>query len=55
MLVIDDYSGLTWVVFLKEKSEALEKFKIFKGLTEKKTGKRLKVVRYDGGGELYSR
>ena len=29
MLVIDDYSRLTWVAFLKEKSEALEKFRIF--------------------------
>ena len=39
MLVIDDYSRLTWVSFLKEKSEALEKFKIFKALTEKQTKK----------------
>jgi hypothetical protein len=29
MLIIDDYSRLTWVAFLKEKSEALEKFKVF--------------------------
>jgi hypothetical protein len=28
MLIIDDYSRLTWVVFLKEKAEAFEKFKI---------------------------
>jgi hypothetical protein len=34
MLIIDDYSRLTWVAFLKEKFEALEKFKIFKALTE---------------------
>jgi hypothetical protein len=34
MLIIDDYSRLTWVVFLKEKDEAFEKFKIFKALTE---------------------
>ena len=26
MLVIDDYSRLTWVAFLKEKSEAFAKF-----------------------------
>ena len=39
MLVIDDYSRLTWVSFLKEKSEAFEKFKIFKALTENQTRK----------------
>jgi hypothetical protein len=40
MLIIDDYSRLTWVAFLKEKYEALEKFKVFKALTENKTRKR---------------
>jgi hypothetical protein len=33
MLIIDDYSKLTLVEFLKEKSEELEKFKVFKALT----------------------
>ena len=55
MLAIDDYSRLTWVAFLKEKSEALENFKTFKVLTKNQTGKRLKVVRSDRGGELCSR
>src|ERR1700722_1953339 len=55
MLIIDDYSRLTWVAFLKEKAEAFEKFKIFKALTETQTGKRLKVVRSDRGGEFMSR
>jgi hypothetical protein len=50
MLIIDDYSRLTWVAFLKEKAEALEKFKIFKALTETQTWKRLKAVRSDWGG-----
>jgi hypothetical protein len=27
MLIIDDYSRITWVAFLKEKAEAFEKFK----------------------------
>ena len=47
MLIIDDYSRLTWVAFLKEKAEAFEKFKIFKALTETQIGKRLKAVRSD--------
>jgi transposase InsO family protein len=55
MLIIDDYSSLTWVAFLKEKDEAFEKFKIFKALTETQTGKRLKAVRSDRGGDFMSR
>jgi hypothetical protein len=54
MLIIDDYSGLTWVSLLKEKSEAFKKFKVFKALTENQTGKGLKVVRSDRGGEFSS-
>ena len=42
------------VTFLKEKFETFEKFKIFKALTENQTGKRLKVVRFDRGGEFSS-
>jgi hypothetical protein len=50
MLIIDDYSKITWVAFLKEKAEAFEKFRKFKALTEYQTGKRLKVVRSNRGG-----
>jgi transposase InsO family protein len=55
MLIIDDYSRLTWVAFLKEKAKEFEKFKIFKALTETQTGKRLKAVRLDWGGDFMSR
>jgi transposase InsO family protein len=54
MLIIDDYSRLTWVAFLKEKDEAFEKFKTFKALIENQTGKRLKAVRSYKGGEFMS-
>jgi FtsZ-interacting cell division protein YlmF len=54
MLIIDDYSRITWVSFLKEKVEAFEKFKIFKASTENQVGNTLKVVRSDGGGEFMS-
>jgi hypothetical protein len=50
MLIIDDYSRLTWVAFLKEKYEAFEKFKVFKALTKNQTRKILKAVRSDRGG-----
>jgi hypothetical protein len=55
MLIIDDYSRLTWVAFLKEKDEAFENFKVFKALNETQIGKRLKTVRSDRGGEFMSR
>jgi hypothetical protein len=54
MLIIDDYSRLTWVSFLKEKVEAFEKFKIFKALTENQIGNRLQEVRSNRGGEFMS-
>lgn len=45
---------MMWVTFLKEKSEASKKFKIFKALVEKKTDKNLKCLRSDPGGEFTS-
>jgi hypothetical protein len=55
MLIIDDYSKLTWVAFLMEKAEAFEKFKIFKALTDTQIGKRLKAVISNRGGYFMSR
>ena len=55
MLVIDDYSRLIWVAFLKEKSEAFAKFKIFKALTENQTRRKVKAIRLDRGGEFSSK
>ena len=52
MLIIDDFSRMTWVSFLKNKSEALDKFKIFKALAENQTGCKLKCIRSDRGGEF---
>lgn len=48
---IDDYSRKCWVYFLKAKSEALEKFKEFKAMVEKQSGRYLKILRSDRGGE----
>ena len=52
MLIIDDFSRMTWVAFLKNKSEALEKFRTFKALAENQTGCKLKCIRSDRGGEF---
>lgn len=54
MLIIDDYIGLMWVAFLREKSEAFEKFKIFKALTKNQTSFKFKCLRLDRGGEFTS-
>ena len=50
----DDYSRCCKVYFLKEKSEALEKFKEFKAAVENETGQSIKAVRADRGGEYLS-
>lgn len=34
MLLIDNYTRYTWVTFLREKSEALDRFKVFKAMVE---------------------
>ena len=51
---IDDFSRKTWIYFLKQKSEAFEKFKEFKTLVEKQSGLYIKVLRSDRGGEFSS-
>ena len=38
LIFIDDFSRMTWVYFLKEKSEAFATFKKFKALVEKQKG-----------------
>ncbi|KAL4278554.1 hypothetical protein GQ457_03G001430 [Hibiscus cannabinus] len=48
---IDDYSRKCWVYILKEKSEALAKFKEFKAMAEKQSGQYIKILRSDRGGE----
>ena len=54
MLFIDDYSRMVWVTFLKHKSEAFERFKIFRKMVERETDLKLKCLRSDRGGEFIS-
>ena len=55
ILFIDDFSRMTWVYFLKAKSEVFGIFKKFKALVEKQSGKQIKVLRSDRGKEYTSR
>ena len=47
----DDYSRYGYVYLMKWKSEAFEKFKVFRAEVENQLGKRIKTVRFDHGGE----
>ena len=47
----DDFSRYGYVYPIKERSEALEKFKIFKAEVENQADQKIKVVRSDRGGE----
>lgn len=51
----DDYSCYGYIYPIKERSEALDKFKIFKAEVEKQHDRKIKVVRSDRGGEYYGR
>jgi hypothetical protein len=55
MLIVDDYTRLTWVFFLKEKSEVFQKFKIYKALVENETDLKIKCLRSNNGGEFTSK
>jgi hypothetical protein len=48
---IDDFTRYTFVYFLKNKSQVLEKFKDFHNYAKNVSGKGIKVIRTDNGGE----
>lgn len=54
LLFIDDYTRMTWVYFLKAKSETFENFKRLRALVERQSGNRLMCLRSDRGGEFTS-
>jgi transposase InsO family protein len=54
VLLIDDYTRMTWVSFLKNKSEVFENFKAFKALVENETDLKINCLRLDNGGEFTS-
>ena len=52
MLLIDDYTRMIGLTFLKEKSESFEKVKIFKAMVENQTHVKIKCLRSDNGEDL---
>ena len=48
---IDDHSRKLWVRILKSKDQVLDAFKEFQASVKRETGKKLKRIRNDNGGE----
>ena len=55
IIFIDDYSCFDYIYPIKERSEAFDKFKIFKAEVENQHNLKIKVVRSDRGREYYGR
>lgn len=55
LLLVDDYTRVMWVDFLKSKDETLEAFKNFRAKIEKGTDRKIKTLRTDRGGEFTSK
>ena len=54
-VIIDDHTRYMWSILLREKSDAFEKFKMFKSLVEKDVDKKILTLRTDRGGEFTSK
>jgi hypothetical protein len=44
MILIYDYTRMTWVSFLNNKTKAIDKFKVFKELVENETDLKIKLT-----------
>ena len=51
---VDDHTRHVWVYILKHKSEVLQRFQEWKALVEKSSGRKVKTLRSDNGGEYTS-
>lgn len=54
MILVDDFTRMMWVEFLKEKYDAFEKFKVFKNRAENESSLKIKCLRSNRGGEFKS-
>jgi len=55
LLFVDDFSRMTWVYFLKYKSEVPDKFYAFYQMIHTQFGKKIQVLRSDNGGEFVNK
>jgi hypothetical protein len=49
MLLVDVYTRMTTVCFLRNKSEDFENFKVYKEMVENEMDSKIKCLRYDNG------
>jgi transposase InsO family protein len=54
VIFIDDFSRKSWIYFMKTNNETFKKFHEFKALIEYQTGKHIRILRSDNGGEYES-
>ena len=54
VIFVDDFSRKCWIFFMQKKRETYSKFCEFKALVEKESGKHVKALRSDNGGEFIS-
>lgn len=55
ILFIDDYSRMTYIYFMKQKSEAFQYFQDYKAKVENQSNRKIKTLRSDNGKEFCSR
>ena len=55
LILIDDFSSLCWVYFLKLKSEVFQTLNIWKALVESKSGNKIKILRTNNGREYVNK
>jgi transposase InsO family protein len=55
ILLVDDYTRMTLVCFLRNKSEAFENFKVYKEMVENKMDSKIKCLRSDNRVEFTSK
>jgi len=54
VIFVDEFSRKCWIFFMQKKSETFSKFCEFKALLEKESGKQVKALKSDNGGEYIS-
>jgi transposase InsO family protein len=55
MLLVDNYTRMTTVCFLRNKSGAFEKFKVYKEMVENEMDSKIKCLRSDNGEDFTSK
>ena len=54
VIFIDDFSRRCWIYFMQKKDQTFLRFCEFKASAEKESGKKIKALRSDNGGEYIS-